>query len=251
MNKREFIDKLRWFAANNGTGLPDEYGHPNYRPSRGETSLAEMFARWLEDQDISEEPYTNWIRNLPRLIVEAYAEFVIDPRWEPARGAYEIETGHPIPDLVDVYTGGLHRVLVASSVSRLMPLLAGERWLGAAIEATLGAQQSVIDHAWWRFVRVAYRELMSRIKTERHRGNTGTFGATTLMTWACAGRVLFTFEGGSGQVTYVADDSDMYGLRSGANVPGAPYAACVAMIEEVIKNWDIDKMQRSATVGLG
>lgn len=252
MTKYDFINRLRWFAANEGHGLPDEYGHPDYAASRGEAALSGMFARWLDDPSIpGEQLGLNWICDLGRYLVEAYAEFSTDPRWSDAREAYQRETGYPIPDLIDVHAGGLHRALVAHSVCRLMPLLAEAPWLRGMLESTLGAQMEVIDHAWRRFVRIAYRKLMPRINAERHRGNAGVFGSTTLMTWAIAGRVMFTFERPSGQMTYVADESDMYGLRSGANVPGAPYAECVAMIEDVIAHWDPDKLQRSFTVGIG
>ena len=253
MNKRDFINKLRWFAASEGRDLPDEYGHPDYAPSRGETILAGMFARWLEDSDApNDRQECVWTRDLDKYLVEAFAEFVGDPKWADARQAYERETMHPVPDLLDVYAGGLHRTLVVHSLSRLMPLLAGDGgWLRERLAVTFGAQMSVIDHARRRFVRLAYRKLMPRIKEEHHRGNVGVFGSTKLMTFDCAGRVMFTFSRDSGQITYIADASDMYGNRSGPNAPGAPYAECVAMIEDVIAHWDIDKLKPSETVGIG
>jgi hypothetical protein len=251
ITKDRFIARLRWFAANRGAGLPDEYGHPDYSPSRGEATLAGLFARWLAEENVPEDPHESWTSHIPRLVVAAYADFAAAPQWTEARDAYERETQHSLPDLVDAHAGGLHRVLVAQSVARLMPLLAGAPWVRAELEAMLGAQQMVIDHAWQRFVRVAYRKLMPRIRGERHRGNVGVFGSTKLMTWACAGRVMFTFERTLGQMTYVADEGDAYGLRSGPNAPGAPYTECVAMIEDVIAHWDIDKLQRSDTVGIG
>lgn len=254
MNKQEFISKLRWFAENKGAGLPDEYGHPDYAPSRGETLLAYLLARYLDDPGIpGESPGINWLVDLPRHLVEAYAEFSTARRWSDARLAYKHQTGHDIPDLVDAHKGGLHRLLVAHSVARLMQLLAGEcgGWLKSRIESTCEAQNEVIDHAWRQFIRVAYRKIMPRIKKERHRGNTGTFGTTDLLTYVMAGRVMFTFRrgGDSGPyMTYVADDSDMYGSRSGPNSPGAPYAECVAMIEDVIAHWDADKLVCSDSV---
>jgi len=191
------------------------------------------------------------VLDVPKYVVEAYADFSADPKWEAERLAYRTETGCDIPDLVDAHAGGLHRTLVAHSVCRLLPLLAKAPWLKAMLESTLGAQMAVIEHAWRRFVRVAYRKLMPRVKAERHRGNAGMFGTTKLMTFDCAGRVMFTFQRDSCQITYVADASDMYGNRSGPNAPGAPYAECVAMIEDVIAHWDIDKLQPSDAVEIG
>lgn len=252
MTKRDFIDRLRWFATNEGRGLPDEYGHPDYAPSRGEAMLAGMFARWLDESGVPEgDGFSNWMCDIPCYVVEAYAEFTSDPKWDLARDAYRKATDRDIPDLVDAHAGGIHRTLVAHSVCRLMPLLADAKWLRPMLESTLNAQMVVIDHAWRRFVRVAYRKLMPRIKSELHRGNVGVFGSTTLLTFDCAGRIMFTFQRDSGTITYVADASDMYGTRSGPNSPGAPYAECVAMIEDVIAHWDIDKLQRSDTVRIG
>lgn len=253
MTKREFINRLRWFAANEGRGLPDEYGHPDYAPSRGETILSGMFARWLEDSDATDNRREcSWTRDLDRYLIDAFADFVVDPKWAESRRAYERETMHPVPDLLDVYAGGLHRMLVVHSLSRLMPLLAGDGgWLRERLAVTFGAQMAVIDQAWRRFVRIAYRKLMPRINAERHPGNSGVFGSTTLLTFASAGRVMFTFQRGDRTMTYIADDGDPIGLRSGPNSPGAPYAECVAMIEDVIAHWDADKLQRSDTIGIG
>jgi hypothetical protein len=252
VNKQEFITRLQMFALDEGRGLPDEYGHPDYAPGRGETMLASMFANWLSASACpDEESGLVWARDIPQLIVEAYADFAYSPEWSAARRAYRIRTDHDIPDLVDVYAGGLHRSMVAHSVCRLMPLLAEAPWLRSMLESKLGAQMEVIDHAWRRFVKIAYRKLMPRIKAESHRGNSGRFGATTLVTYAMAGRVMFTFQRPSGSMTYVADDSDPWGNRSGPNSPGAPYAECVAMIEDVVANWDADKLKPSKTAGIG
>lgn len=252
MNKQTFINKLRWFAANEGAGLPDEYGHPDYAPSRGESMLAGMLARWLDESGVPDGDGTSaWTRDLPEYVVEAYSEFATDPKWELARDAYHKATDHDIPDLIDAYAGGIHRTLVAHSVCRLLPLLADAKWLRPMLESSLNAQMLVIDHVWRRFVRIAYRKLMPRIKSELHRGNVGVFGSTKLLTFDCAGRVMFTFQRDSGTITYIADASDMYGNRSGPNAPGAPYAECVAMIEDVIAHWDADKLQRSDTIGIG
>ena len=245
MNKKELQDRLRWFADNGGVGLADEYGHPDYRTSRDETILAGMLGHWLSESDFPADGSIS--QYLPDLVVEAYADFSSSPTWETARLLYRIRTGASIPDLVDVHAGGIRRALVVHSLCRLLPLLTGDEWLRGKMETTLGAQMEVIDHAWRRFVRVAYRGLMPRIKAEAHRGNVGVFGKTTLSTFACAGRVEFSFSRGTGTMTYVADDSDAYGHRSGPNTPDAPYAECVAMIEDVVAHWDADGLRRDRT----
>jgi hypothetical protein len=243
MNKQNFIDRLYWFWGYEGDELPDEYGHPNYSTAVGEVTLAGLLARWIEKSGDSDDEFDNFTRRLPHMVVEAFSEISKDPRWQEERQAYRQETGRDIPDLVDAHAGGIHRILVVARLCRLIPLLTGDAQLRAELESTLNAQQRVIDHAWRRFVTVGYRTLMPRITVELHRGNSGVFGSTRLSTFALAGRVSFTFRRDTGTMTYVADASDMYGGRSGADIPGAPYAECVAMIEDVIQHWDPDKLE--------
>ena len=244
-NKTKFIADLRRFVATQGVGMPDEYGRPDYRPSRGETVLAAMFADYLERPDVSDtSERINWLGHMPQIIVAAFQAFRTDPAFEVGRRAYAVECdGREIPDLVDVYAGGIYRQLVAADMCRLIPLISGERWLRGELYEYLNAEMRVIDHAWCRFVRTAYRKLITRIKAESHRGNSGIFGSTTFTTWAGMDRVVFTFERPEGEMTFIADDGDPIGLRSGANHPGAPYATCVAMIDEVTRLWDDGKLK--------
>ena len=253
IRKQTFIEKLRHFARVEGRGIRDEYGHVDYSPQRGETVLARMIAAYLTRPEIEDRwPEDNWFLSLPNYLVTAFEAFRTEPEFEAGRKAYALVTdNHEIPNLVDAYAGGLHRLLVAHGIARLMSVLSGEAWLRDALEDRFGAQMQAIETAWRRFVSVAYAKLIVRINAERHRGNAGIFGATKLMTWACAGRVMCTFEGPEGQMTFVADDSDPTGERSGPNSPGAPWQLCVDMINEVTDHWDIDKLQRSDTVGIG
>lgn len=245
MNKTEFIAALRRFVKTQGVGMLDEYSHPDYRPSRGETILAAMLADYLERPDVSDtSEYINWFAHMPQIIVAAFEAFRTDPAFEVGRKAYAVECdGREIPDLVDVYAGGIYRQLVAMSVCRLIPWLSGEQWLRGELDGYLNAEMKAIDHAWRRFVRTAYRKLIVRINAERHRGNSGMFGSTMLTTWAGMGRVVFTFERPDGEMTFIVDDGDPIGLRSGANHPGAPYATCITMIDEVTRLWDDGKLK--------
>src|SRR6185503_14332355 len=152
------------------------------------------------------------------------------------------EVEREIPDLFEIHDGGLHRMLVVGALVRLCVVLSGCQWLQEKLGLAFNAQSAVIDQAWRRFVRVAYAKMMERINGEQHRGNVGLFGATTLSTFACAGRVIFAFERGNDRMEYVADDGDPIGIRSGPNVSATRYDACVAMIEEVTSMWDMGKM---------
>lgn len=244
-NKITFIERLHRFAEVGGETLYDlDYDRIGYNESRGERLLALGIAKYLADPNIPKDtPGINWYRDLHSHLVDAFIEFRTHAQWSALRKAYTIKTEQEIPDLVDVHVGGLHRLLVTRDLSHLCTVLSGEKWLGPRLEAYFGAQQLCIDQAWERFVRIGYRQLMPRIKTEKHRGNRATFGSTTLTTYAIAGRVTFTFQRGKNDsMTYVADDSDMHGERSGPNSTATPYATCISMINEVSDSWVLDKM---------
>src|ERR1700751_95988 len=221
-DKAVFISALRRFAEDGGDELWDPvYSRKGYRAHRGEQALALGIAKYLDEPDVPGDTIgINWYHDLHS-------------------------------HLVDVHVGGLHRLLVVNQLAYLATVLSGEEWLQSKLEAYFNAQQACIDQAWEGFVRVGYRQLMPRIKKEGHRGNKGTFGATTLMTYAIAGRVMFTFQRDKSSVTYVADDSDMHGERSGPNGTATPYVECVSMINEVSDNWDMTKMTPDDKIGIG
>lgn len=183
-DKATFTAALRNFAAEGGTELWDPtYERKGYKHYRGERALALGLARYFDDH-APDYLGLSWYGYLHKHLVEAFVEFRTHDKWATLRGAYRVETGgDEIPDLVDVHIGGLHRMLMVRAVARLCTVLSGEKWLLDKLEAYFNAQQYCIDHAWQRFVRVGYRQIMPHIKQERHRGNSGRFGATTLMTY--------------------------------------------------------------------
>lgn len=257
-DKKDFISALRRFAENGGEGIYDPvYKRPNYEPEyRGERTLALGLAKYLENPEVpGDTPGINWYHDLCSHLVDAFEEFRTHEKWDALRKAYKLKTeGSEIPDLVNVHIEGSHRMLVANQLARLVTVLSGELWLQPKLEGYFNAQQACIDQAWERFVRVGYRQLMPRIKKESHRGNKGEFGKTTLMTYAMAGRVMFTFlrgKDGGPTMTYVADDSDLYGVRSGNNFTSTPFLTCVEMINEVSDNWDLKAMKKDTKVGMG
>jgi hypothetical protein len=193
---------------------------------------------------------------------------------------------YEIPDLLDI-RGSYTYSHVTHDLARLMPILAGRcggSWLERDLESTFQAQSTVIDHAWRRFVRECYRPIAAKIKAESHRGNSGLFGRTTLRSYVMAGRIMFTFaraperqsddphenamymaakrfgkfadgrpfiERAEQSISFVGDDSDMTGCRSGMNYPNTPYAECVAMINDVTDNWKPDQFVEDRRVSLG
>ena len=53
------------------------------------------------------------------------------------------------------------------------------------------------------------------------------------------------------QISFIGDDSDMYGFRSGMNYPATGHAECVAMINDVIDHWDGRRFSKNDGIGLG
>lgn len=255
-DKAKLIAAFHKFALEGGDNLYDvTYERIGYMVHRGERLLARAIAEYLSGPELpKDDPHGYWPRNLDEYLTEAFVEFRTHKKWEYLRGAYLLETDHEIPDLVDVHIGGLHRSLVTTQLARLCATLANQKWLQSRLESHFSAQQICIDQAWHRFVRIGYRQLMPRIKEERHRGNKGEFGKTTLMTYCLAGRCMFTFmrgKDGGPMMTYVADDSDMYGSRSGSNATATPFMECISMINEVSDNWSLDAMKEDGKIGMG
>ena len=247
--KEQFIGALQHFAECCGKGIEDEYGHEDYWPARGECLMAEAFANYLIDHnEIINDEHSNWFAHLNCYLVDAYVEFRTHHKYEKLRKQYASEMEREIPDLL---VGGMYQSLTVNSLCRLMPILSGQTWLKSDLESYFGAQGNVIDHAWRAFVRKAYVPLMARIKKESHRGNLGKFGNTELMSWAGMGRVMFTFDDGNDSVSFVADDSDPIGHRSGGNFPSCSYLKAVALINDVTEHWDESKFIENNKVNIG
>ena len=239
-DKETFISALETFVDYEGSKTTDEHGR-EYRPHRGQALLMRGVLQHL--RETPEPKYTQWVTYLDRFLGDAFAEIRTADHFAALRAAYSAEVGDDVPDLYEIHDGGLHRLLVVQALIRLCVVLSGCQWLQEKLSLAFNAQSAVIDQAWRRFVRVAYAPMMKRVNGEAHRRNVGTFGATTLNTFACAGRVVFAFGRGDGWIEYVADDGDPVGIRSGPNVSPTRYDVCVSMIEEVTSAWDISKMQ--------
>lgn len=257
-DKQAFIAALDHFCDTEGRDTPDGYGRIGMRTSHGETTLMRGLARYLENPAIpAGDRYTNWFTDLPAHLVDAFVAFrsLGNANFAELRTQYLKETGHDIPDLLDLRAGRYDRAMVVYDLIRLMPVLAAKvtghqysprltdsmPWLRQALDGYLNAQANVITHAWRSFIRTCYRPMAKAFKAQLNRGNKGVFGTTTLMSYVLAGRFMFTFQRGDDsdhQVSFVGDDSDLYGFRSGLNFPSVSYAEAVAMIEEVVAHWD-------------
>lgn len=240
-DKAQFIKILKKFASGGQTQW------------RGEAALLHAFAEWLEASPV---PSTSiglvWHRDLPYLLDEAFVDFRKLPRFAKLRVDYQEEVGDEIPSLTNIHEGGLGRGLVVSSLSRTIARLYTESsghdgvWLENQCESYWQAQWGVVSQAWKRFLWKCYRPYMARYAAQSHSGDAGVFGRTELRIFGCAGRVLFTFSAGDDQITYVADDSDMFGNRAGPNTSTTPYQKCVTMIDEITEKWDLELMKPAA-----
>lgn len=295
--KTKFVAAIREFLK---TGETPDYPKGDYRDSRGELLLIDAIAKYFEDHTeiIDKEMGLNWLADLHKYLVEAFEEFRTDAKHQALRETYRAQTQHDIPDLLDVRCGHA-RIHVMYDLLKFLPDITGRcggEWLERDLKTYFGAQDEVIEHSWRRFVRLCYRPIAHRIKEERHRGNSGLFGRTTLRSYVLAGRIMFTFARSSKrpdltlldditgildgtnasaenklaaieaimmtrtavdsdpdamQISFVGDDSDMSGNRSGMNVPDADYRSCVDMIEDVIAHWNPDKFVEDRGVSLG
>lgn len=295
--KTKFVAALRKFLA---TGVTPDNPHGDYRSTRGELELIHVITQYFEDHTEipDKELGLNWLCDLHKHLVEAFEEFRTHPKHQALREIYRSQTEHEIPDLLDV-RGGHARIHVVYDLLKFFPDVTdrmGGDWLHADLKTYFEAQDTVIEHAWRRFVRLCYRPIAHRIKAESHRGNSGLFGRTTLRSYVLAGRIMFTFARSAKQpdltvldeitgvldgktaaaenkiaaieailmtrtavdsdpdvvqVSFVGDDSDMSGNRSGMNTPSADCRTCVDMIEDVIAHWDPNKFVEDRDVGLG
>lgn len=248
---------LREFVANHGSDLTTPYGH-SYRGFRGDRVICKALAEWFENPEIPDKQIgLNWFKDLPELLQEAFDEFRTLPEWHLERSAYLIDTeGSKFPDLVNIHDDR-NRTLTIMCLVDLMSAIYCKverlnydqaRWLEHEMTHYYNAQWQIIEQSWKRFVKKCYRPFIRRYKDERHSANSGTFGSTRLLTLSSAGRVMFTFARGDEDMTYVADDSDLYGNRAGPNYVSIPYTKCVEMIDDVVNNWDLDKLVRDDEV---
>lgn len=247
--KADLINNLRAIVARDGVGIEDEYGHNDFRGSRTTMLMADAFADWLEVNAPAEE-HQVFVAYVCQHLINAYTDFRTLDIYAHLRKEYTraMDRDQEIPDLLVPSMDGL---LEGRSIARVVALASGQvTRVRTMIEGYLDAPMMTVTQAWRAFVRVAYRPLIERINDERYRGNSGTFGTTELLTWSGIGRVMFTFRRGRDSVTFVADDSDMHGHRSGPNHPACDFIEAVAMIRDVTAHWDIEKLMRDDKIGI-
>lgn len=184
---------------------------------------------------------------LHKHVADALAAFRAAPEYEKLRREYTLITGDEIPDFVEHHLGGLHRLLVVRDIAYHLAVASGRdlcKYVRADLDAYSDAQRYVVDQAWRAFCRVAYKDVFEASAASKHR--TLRFepvpGGLTLTTFSMAGRLSFDFTRDEESCSYVADEGDPSGQRSGPNTTATRYDVCVAMIEEVTRLWDPKKL---------
>lgn len=235
------------------------YGNTNSEPQRGrmrgQATFALYLASYVEHLTIpADQEYDFWDidNHIPRIIVGAIRAF--EKSEEPwiieFRKTYEKETEQPFYDPTHVYSGNnVAAVLEVEMIKELVHGIMGPRadYLRNNIDALLNAERHVVGLRFAQFEdQVYYVGGMSKIIAKcRFKGMSGKFGATTLRSYAIAGRLMFTFARGSGEnedsVSFVCEEDDLIGLNGGLQSCYAELPIALAMIEDVIANWPSNK----------
>lgn len=276
MHKKELIQALNKFIETHEIAIAN-YGSREYSVRwNGQKAFAQFFAWWLGKLDIPSDEKYDFYRiepYLPQLAVDAFEHLRTgtDEETKRFRDDYETETGHEVPNVIDL---GASRVLdqgfaVQTTLGFMLREVTGaEVWLEKDIDAYCNAQKYVLQQTFDKFLRLIWRRGMFEIvdKCDK-RGMIGKFGETELRTYIMAGRVMFTFarrkKGETGvylggklvktlpyqedSVSFVGEDGDRLGLSAGLQSVDTDLRTCVDMIEDVIKRWpSAEKEQRKA-----
>ena len=249
-DKAKFLANLAAIADGKAASMRDSvYDRTGIVVGRSTSLLAQGLHWYLRRCDVPDESVgLIWLYDLNEHLADAFVAFRTWDEFEGLRSKYREITGYEVPDFVDQHVGRLHRLAAVGNLCYVLAAISGDenaRWLESKLDGYFHAQQQVVHQSWCKFVRVGYRELMPEMKRTGEWSRRGRFGSTTLDVGGFAGRTCFEFsrENGEKHITYVVDDSDMHGERSGSNDTDTPYAECVSMIEEVARLWSLEKLK--------
>lgn len=235
MKKQKFIDAL--------------LNHSTAEDHRGQLLLVHGIAAYIEmHHGNEEEEYINWLSQLKYILADAFYAFKTLDVWGNLRHEYWEESGHDIPTLllskhqrIDEFLG--QHLLVESLISFFDK--ASQQWIGHEVKSYFEAESNCIHQAWHQFVRLAYRPMMEMLKASSYSRHSGQYGSVEVATLWSAGRVHVCFAQGEDMISYIIDQSDDTGFRSGLCAKNADYIKCIMIIREVIANWDIEKLEAS------
>lgn len=262
MHKSELISGLR-SKLHKITESID--GNNRHQWCLGQQAFAGYLIHYLENLDIpNDEEYKHWRIEpyLPKLMVDAFEQLRTgtDKTTAKYRTMYEEETGHQVPNVVDVGESDIldQSLAVQTTIGFLLKEVTGQEWVNKDIETYCNAQKHVLQQTFDKFVRRVYRRGMSdAVGKCLSRGMSGRFGEVELRTFTTMGRVLFTFarridnskEGderyfNEHTVSFVAADDDPLCLSAGLQSVHADFRTALDLIEAVVKNWPPDTSEQ-------
>lgn len=263
MHKKDLIKGLKSKLLKIGGSVN---GHNDHQWWKGQRAFASFLIHYLENLKIpQDEKYYFWaIENyLPELMVDAFEQLRTGTDEVAARfrQAYEAETGHEVPNIIDL---GASNVLdqgnaVQTTLGFMLREITGQDWVKHKIDTYCNAQQYVLQQTFDKFLRLVYRKGLSEMADKC--GMSGKFGGTELRTFVTGGRIMFTFarrkKGKTGiyidgklfetlpyqedSVSFVGEDGDPLCLSAGLQSIQTDFRTALDMIENVIKHWPQDQ----------
>ena len=272
MHKKDLIEGLTKFVETYEV-VAANYGNPRFKVRwEGQKAFANFLIHRLENLQIPhDEKYDFWTieHHLPELMVDAFEQLRAgtDEITTRFRQEYEAETGHEVPNIIDL---GASNVLdqgyaVQTTLGFMLKEITGQDWVEHKIDTYCNAQKYVLQQTFDKFLRLVYRQGLGEMADKfDKRGMSGKFGKTELRTFIMAGRVMFTFarreKGKTGvyangklvhttpyqenNVSFVGEDGDPLCLSAGLQSVQTDFRTALDMIEDVIKHWSSDKKEQ-------
>lgn len=216
---------------------------------KGQEAFAVFLLEYLQNLSISsDEQYDFWQLDqfLPQLLTDAFEELRIgtDEYIAKHRDAYEKETEHCVPEILNVNIGGSgvhHRQsAIQTTLGFLMKDLTGNEYLEGRIDAYCHVQDTMLQTVFDKFLRHVYRVGMFDLINEcNFKGMNGKFGSVTVLTFSMCGRtqIQFDHEDGKQSVSFMTEEGDNLAYSAGLQSIYADVHTGCAMMEEVINNW--------------
>ena len=227
---------------------------------KGEETFALFFANWLQNLDIpSDEKYDFYDLTpyLPQLALDAFEAMRTGTGHDAVflRKRYEKERQERMVNLLELGEeggSGVDQVLGVQMLQYVLRAIVRGDHLEAKMDSYCNAQRHALHLQFDKFLRLVYqRGLFTIIAATSSSGMEGKFGATSLRTWVCAGRTMFTFARPKKRrdevsVSFVAGDDDCLALEAGIQSVNASLSTGLSMIDDVIRYWPKSEKDQKA-----
>lgn len=247
MKQAELVSALINFNRTHRVSRPGD--------TRGQATFAMFLATYIDGLSIpADQEYSFWDIDdyIPQIVLGAIRAFEeSDELWiADFRSAYEEETELQFTDPTRVSAGNnIHETLTVEMIKNLFRDIMGQRgvYLSHQIDILLNAERHMVMLRFLQFQDQVYNlgGLGEFIAKSSSRGMSGRFGDTSLRSYVIAGRLMLTFSRGVGNdensVSFVTDDEDLLGIEGGLQSCFASLPEALAMIQDVITNWEASK----------